>query len=671
MSGRCEWFTPAQLAELALPGLPATKANVIAMAERQGWRRPEWEGRRWRQRSGRGGGFEYHVSLLPTFAKLKLLALNSEPAAAETREAARGALQNGELWRWFDALPEAKKARARQRADALDAVELLVRTGTKRTTAACLVAHEAGIAVSGLYRWTELVIGVERPDWLPRLAPRHAGRQGCVECTPEAWEFIKADFLRLEKPNFSDCYERLAMTAPGKGWTIPSRSTLQRRMDAERPEVVTLAREGIEALKRLYPAQARDRSAFHALEAVNLDGHTWDVFVRWPDGSVGRPVTLAIQDLYSNRILAWRTDDTLHSGLVRLTIGDMVEAWGIPDHCWFDNGRENASKWISGGAKNRYRFKVRDEDPLGLLPQLGVEVHWTTPYSGQSKPIERGFRDFAQGIAKHPLLAGAWTGNSPENKPENYGSKAVPIDTFNDVLAAGIALHNSRIGRRSRVCGGKLSFAQAFDASYAKAPVRRATAEQRRLWLLAAEALRVSRRDGTIEIAGNRYWNDALLPFRGQLVVARFDPDALHQAVHVYRADGGYLCAAACHEAVGFADTDAAREHGRRRRAWMRASREMLDLERSMTIEQVAEAMEAPAAAPSPEPRVVRPVFAGPGPSAAALDLRRQALPYPEDEEITESERLMLRAFEMRREERRFSVVDDKTGRTERFAEEE
>ena len=67
-----------------------------------------------------------------------------------------------------------------------------------------------------------------------------------------------------------------------------------------------LLRQGVDALRRMFPAQQRDRGVFHAMEAVNADGHTWDVFVKWPDQTVGRPHMVAFQDLYSGKILAWR-----------------------------------------------------------------------------------------------------------------------------------------------------------------------------------------------------------------------------------------------------------------------------------------------------------------------------------------------------------------------------
>ncbi len=177
---------------------------------------------------------------------------------------------------------------------------------------------------------------------------------------------------------------------------------------------------------------------------------------------------------------------------MRLAFGDVVENYGIPDHCWLDNGRDFASHWITGGTPNRYRFKVRDDTPDGLMPQLGVQVHWTKPYSGQSKPIERAFRDFAGDIAKHPAFAGAYVGHKPTAKPENYGAKAVDIETFLRVTGEGIAEHNARTGRRSHVAQLR-SFDQAFAASYAQSPIRVAAEWQRRLWLLAAEAITISR----------------------------------------------------------------------------------------------------------------------------------------------------------------------------------
>ncbi|MEI6161372.1 MAG: DNA-binding protein, partial [Roseococcus sp.] len=77
-----EWFSAAELAALALPGMPATKRGVTDLAERQDWQRAAWEGTHWRLRTGRGGGVEYHLAVLPMVARAKLAFAEHQAAAA-------------------------------------------------------------------------------------------------------------------------------------------------------------------------------------------------------------------------------------------------------------------------------------------------------------------------------------------------------------------------------------------------------------------------------------------------------------------------------------------------------------------------------------------------------------------------------------------------------------
>lgn len=65
-----EWFSAAELASLKLPDLPGTHRGVRRKMIREGWddaRQPNRLPAR-RRRKGRGGGSEYHVSLLPPAA---------------------------------------------------------------------------------------------------------------------------------------------------------------------------------------------------------------------------------------------------------------------------------------------------------------------------------------------------------------------------------------------------------------------------------------------------------------------------------------------------------------------------------------------------------------------------------------------------------------------------
>lgn len=615
-----EWFSAAWLADQNAPGCAGTKSGVIRQAKRERWNAPDRQlgfhpEPYWRRREGKGGGIEYHARVLPAKVRAALAAtsiVDAIPANARPMDASERppmSVERTERWRQFDARPQHQKDQAYKRVNVLDYVERELDLGNTRVAAINAASEKYRVSQSTIRNWRALVDGAERHDWPAYLIPRHVGSTGRqADLHEEAWDWIRAQWLRLEQPTFESSWRALERVAAKEGWHLPSKKTVQRRLKALPPSTRVLGRQGVEALKRLYPAQERDRSHFHALQAVNADGHKWDVFVRWPDGHIGRPMMVAFQDLYSGKILSWRIDRSEHAGLVRLALGDMITTFGVPDECWLDNGRGFAAKWLTGGTPTRYRFKVREEDADGVLTTLGVKVHWTTPYSGQSKPIERAFRDFCSDIAKDPRFAGAYTGNTPLAKPENYGHSAVPIDTFVQVVTEGITLHNARQGRRSAVANGR-SFDDVFTASYRQSPVRRATEEQRRLWLLAAEGRR-ARRDGSIELLGNRYWTEELVNHAQQKLVVRFDPQDLHGDVHVYRLDGSYICSAPVIEAVGFADTDAARAHSQARAKWMRSQKDMLAAEKVIGMDQVAAMLPSVDETPAPPPStVVRPIF--------------------------------------------------------------
>lgn len=479
-----------------------------------------------------------------------------------------------------------------------------------RDRAIMLVAQKADISIRTVYNWFELIAGRHRTDRVAYLIPHHTGRQARAEIEPDVWKAYYGLYMRPERPSHAKCYRDLQKICQAKGWKAPNLKTLQRRIDEVPLAVQELERGGIDAVKRLVPALERDKRALHAMEIVNADGHKFDVMVEWEDGKIGRPHMVAFQDIHSGLILSYRLDRSENRHATRLAIGDMVERYGIPETVIFDNGRNFSAKWISGGTSDRYRFKVKEDDMLGILPSMGATVRYTQPYSGQSKPIERAFRDMAEDIAKDPRLAGAYVGKSPVDKPANYGSRAVPIDLFRHVLAEGITSHNTRTGRQGQVARGR-SFLQVFEDSLAQAGtlVRKALAEQRSLWLLISEPRTVTRPDGHVEIAGNRYWSPELVDHMGSKVVVRFDPEALQSDVHVHRLDNSFICLAKCVEKAGFLDLAAAERQAKLRKQFVRAVKERSEAEAGLSIDQLADMLPAVEPAPVPEPRVIAPTF--------------------------------------------------------------
>lgn len=584
------------------------------MAARDGWER---------RARAIGKGWEYAFTSLPPASQAAIL-LRERPATPKHADAVRrGPLTRSEAqiqsaWTRYDASKQALKDIAASRLKALHAVTALVNAGTPLMQAREIVAAQLqragtrGGSAPNIARWQEAVKGAAPSDWLALLLPHYTGRTAVAEIDAEAWAIFKADFLRQEEPTAASCYERLERIAAVRGWNLPSLKTFTRRIKRELPRaVLVLARKGEEALMKTYPAQERDRTMFEAMQGVNADGHRWDFNVRFPDGAEGRACILGWQDLRSGKVLTYRLCDHESSDVVRLSFADMVRTYGVPGALWLDNGRAFASKWMTGGTPTRYRFKVREEDPVGLITALvGAEnIHWVTPYHGQAKPIERAWRDFCDRIAKHPAFAGAYTGNKPTNKPENYGSRVVEWDVFERVVREEIAAHNARLGRRTKACGGVRSFDQVFAESYSRTVVRKISDEQLRLLLLAAEAVTADARDGSVRLAGNRYWTEALCEHAGRKLVLRVDPQRLHESAHVYALDGTYIAEAPCVASVGFADTNAAREHARAKKQYRRAAKSMLEAERAMDAAQVAAQLppiEAPALPAAP---VVAPVF--------------------------------------------------------------
>jgi hypothetical protein len=598
-----EWWSAAELAASGLPDLPGTKRKVNEMARREGWAAMPGKVRR---RRGAGGGIEYHWSVLPLRARLRLGAEQARPRAARP-----GA---DEAWARFEAAGDTARAEAERRLAALSEVEALEAAGLTRSLAVCEIARKQGCAETTIWSWLRMIAGVPAPDRLAYLIDGRAVRKSPglrADLDYRFFELVLSDWLRLSQPSLTSCYDRAARIwrAEKRNSPVPPIHQVRRRIRAEvsRPTEIFM-RKGAEALKRFYPAQVRSKAFMAPMECIQGDYHKFDVFVRWPGIEAPvRPQLMVWSDVYSGKLLAWRLSDTANSHTVQLVTGDLIRKWGVPQAALMDNGREFAAKAMTGGAPTRFRFKIRDEDIPGLLPLLGIEIHWATPYAGQSKPIEREFRVLCDRVAKHPAFDGAYTGNNPTAKPEDYGSRAIPLEDFRAVMEEELAHHNARPGRRSEVAMGR-SFDEVFNEGYARAQVRRASDEQLRLFLMRAEGVRAKTDNGELKLYGSRYWSEWMYRIAGERVVARFDADDLVAGLEVYDLGGRYLGHAECREAAPFLSVEAARDHNRKRGAWVKAQKAEARAARELSAAEIAARLRGAGAlapdAPLPEAQV-------------------------------------------------------------------
>jgi len=594
-----EWFTISDALAHPVAGHPATAEGWRRVALRSGWRELDGKARKTER------GWEYHVSLWPERVRGALMRAEAQAHIRTKALVTEPETRNTPAWDAFNKSSQKNRDIAAERLAAVEAVAARVKGGAKKGDAIAEQAIVSNVSARSLQRWWSAAQAVPHADWLPTLVPGYRPTTQFGPCHPEALATIKADYLRPEQPSFNACYRRLKKLAEAHGWSpIPSSRALRRRLAAEvEQSVVALRRQGRDSAKALYPPQLRVKNDLHAMQVVNMDGHRFDVMVKKPDGKVFRPVLTALQDVYSGKFVGWRIDETENKVAVRLAIGDMIERYGIPEHIVLDNGRSFASKWITGGQKSRFRFKIRDDEPDGLLTLLGVKVHWAKPYSGQSKPIERAFRDLCDDIAKHPFLHGAYTGNSPTAKPDNYGARAVDYETFRRAAHGCLLEHNARTGRNTRTSKGR-SFDETFEESMSRPEtvVRRAAPAQRALWLLMAESITARKPSGEIHLMGNRYWSEAMVEHAGKKVCVRFDPDNLTRPVEIFAMDGVKLCDAEAIEEVNFLDAEAARRHERARREFLKKQKELADMHVTMSPEELARLYAPPMADHADDP---------------------------------------------------------------------
>ncbi|ENG9756115.1 Mu transposase C-terminal domain-containing protein [Salmonella enterica] len=625
-----EWFSAKELEGVS--GLPTSSSAISRKARREGWKCQQIKGIK-------GVAYEFHLSSFPVEVRTALfLQIGSVETSHGVIEIARPQAESldygrQELWQRWDSASDTQRQLAEKWHPVVMLADELINSGVTAKTAFQTAARQFQVSAASLRDKYYQVQKYAKSDWVAVLIDKRGGSKHeakKVEFDEDAWQFLLADFLRPEQPAFRKCYARLKLAAESHGWNIPSYSTAYRRVQQNVDKAMAVAcREGEHALMHLLPAQRRTVEHLNALQWINGDGYLHNVFVRWFNGEVIRPKTWFWQDVKTRKIVGWRCDVSENTDSIRLSFMDVIKKYGIPEdfHVTIDNTRAAANKWLTGGVKNRYRFKVREDDPVGLFPLIGATIHWTSVVAGkgwgQAKPIERAFGvgGLEEFVDKHPALAGAYTGPNPMNKPDNYGSRVIDAELFLEILAEGVAMFNAQEARNTEMCQGKWSFDQVFEREFANTIVRKPTAEQLRMFLLPAEAATVSNKGefsltagGTLKGAKNVYYSMTLMNAGVKKVIVRFDPQNLHGNVYCYTLDGKFICEAECLTPVAFNDTQAGREYSRQQKQLKTATKAVIAAQKQKDALEIAELMPRLAEPEPPESRVVgifRPVTQG------------------------------------------------------------
>ena len=457
--------------------------------------------------------------------------------------------------------------------------------------------------------------GIPEEQWEYVLIPRWKGRRR-AEIPEAAWDYFRTLYLNRRGPTIAYCRRMTEEAAAANGWgSVPSQDTFERRVKTEiTAREAVLAREGPEALARLYPPQRRQRDVFDAGEAVCGDGLKLDrLYVKFEDGEiVGTTTAWVWQDLRTGLILAHEIAKTETADLIRRATRNLSDVCA-PDHAWIDNTRAAANKAMTGGAAHRWRGKKLETDAAGLFARLGIEVHFTNPDrimgSPGAKPVERAFGigGLHEAVANHPAFYDR--GFARKN--------AVPIADVRKVFAEEVERFNSRPKRRTAECRGELSFREAWNVRVEEqGSLRVFSTGQRAILERVPETVTANRQTGEVRLrtgrgrwGGPRFWSEELSEWRGKKVVAWFDPDDLNAPVEVTELDGRKICMAESKENAGFNNREDARKHARNKSRFVKATRKAAAAKRAMTAAELADLTPSPEPQPLEEPAVVRPNF--------------------------------------------------------------
>lgn len=386
-----QWLTAREIAEAAarlrLTCLPRTKRGVQDLAEREGWAACR---DLCRDREGRGGGREYHVSLLPEALKA---ALQSEAARA-TVSASHAIRAEG----------------ARKRLQALSTTSLTARQrAVMEARAAVLVAIDGYRIMNGAsarqafadFARDPSAFEVDEPT-LVRANDRPNVDRNISLRTLQRWAQLReelgvgalaplatkerhslppgfSDFLRFyalpSKPCAAEALRnyRKEITDPRLDLTIDQvRHILKVKLDNIEKHV---GREGFLTLKARLAYVQRSTENLWPTTIYTADGKTFDAEVAHPvGGKPFKPEITTVADVATRRIVGFAVSLKENTIAVTEALRIACVDHGIPAIFYVDRGPG-------------YRNRTFDCDATGMMGRLSITKMHSLPYNSQGRGV--------------------------------------------------------------------------------------------------------------------------------------------------------------------------------------------------------------------------------------------------------------------------------------------
>lgn len=412
-----EWFSASELA--GLPGLPGSDRGVERRAMREAWLR--------QRRAGRGGGFEFHISSLPSETQAHLKGQRAVTLVQQSPAAKAGAIEGAKLE--LKERIETDAARTR-RIEALKKSASLNETAQRRIDAKLAILgaleryHQASalpidkaeeqfaqqysagrialddavheliseVSARTLRRWRNDM----KRDGLTRLAGGYGNRKGAgkIDSQPAVRDLIVG--LLVAKPHARASHVMQALRARFADAELPSLRSIERWMaDWKSANAQTFAAiSNPDAWKNQYMTAFGSQS-----EGVARLNQRWELDSTPADVMLtdGRHAVLGVIDVRSRRAKLFVAKTSRATAIAALTRRALLD-WGVPEEAKTDNGTDYTGHHVTR-----------------VFKALDIRHTLCPPFQPWHKPhVESFFRTFSHDLVE--LLDGFIGHNVAERK---------------------------------------------------------------------------------------------------------------------------------------------------------------------------------------------------------------------------------------------------------------
>lgn len=444
-----EFFTARELAEIAkerkLPTFPQTESGVIRLSEREGWR--GFPASLVRRKAGRGGGFEYHWSILPGLMQMAITARQAQERLVVAHEMKRLAADRQLASLQAQGRSDQAKGVERARGEVLTSIEgyaishgrtrawAIARFVEAQRTAAKRQEIEARLGAGEILTPAEAAIltqpsemtaqtGFDLP--MARLTVANDRKGGGIVSERTIWRWFKArdegGFAALTPvpprevqpipPAFAEFMKIYA--APSKPTIAAAHAEYMRRVDARdgiQFAPVTLSqcrailrhrlnniekhigREGILTLKSRMAYIQRSTDDLWPTTIYTADGKTFDAEVADPVSSRPmKPEITSVLDVATRKCVGFAISRKENVIAVTEALRRSCLIHGVPAIFYTDRGAGYKNKTFDGDG---------GVELGGLMGRLGIAKMHALPYNSQAKGIVERFNAQWNDLARH------------------------------------------------------------------------------------------------------------------------------------------------------------------------------------------------------------------------------------------------------------------------------